>query len=156
MIDKYAMVGPSIYPALTKAFYLGQQKTKTFSIPESLDKESTRLMKEICDMHWDLHAAEDDRALLKEAVEKLKEERTALLAERDAQADKIAQDRVTIARLEAERDALREALSSIQIYGLDTLSGRTDGGVDDRAWQREAVNEMAKRARLALTQGEQP
>lgn len=41
------------------------------------------------------------------------------------------------------------ALEGIQRYGLDTLSGRTDGP-DDRAWQRAGVNEMTKRARLGI------
>ena len=55
----------------------------------------------------------------------------------------------------AEADAqdqsarLLDALDSIRRYGLDTLSGRTDGP-DDREWQRAAVNEMTKRARLAI------
>ncbi len=49
---------------------------------------------------------------------------------------------------------LIEALRSIQRYGLDTLSGRADGGDDDRAWQRAAVNEMTKRARIALSAAE--
>lgn len=49
---------------------------------------------------------------------------------------------------------LLEALRSIQRYGLDTLSGRADGGDDDRAWQRAAVNEMTKRARIALSAAE--
>ncbi len=49
---------------------------------------------------------------------------------------------------------LLDALRSIQRYGLDTLSGRADGGDDDRAWQRAAVNEMTKRARIALTAAE--
>lgn len=54
-------------------------------------------------------------------------------------------------RVEAAREVarLKEALESIRRYGLDTLSGRTDGP-DDRDWQRAAVNEMTKRARLAL------
>lgn len=42
-----------------------------------------------------------------------------------------------------------EALTSIQRYGFDTLSGRMDG-VDDRNWQRQAVKEMARRATEAL------
>lgn len=42
-----------------------------------------------------------------------------------------------------------EALTSIQRYGFDTLSGRDDG-VDDRNWQRQAVQEMARRATEAL------
>ena len=41
------------------------------------------------------------------------------------------------------------ALEGIQRYGLDTLSGRTDGP-DDREWQRAGVNEMTKRARLGI------
>jgi hypothetical protein len=41
------------------------------------------------------------------------------------------------------------ALEGIQRYGLDTLSGRTDGP-DDRGWQRAGVNEMTKRARLGI------
>lgn len=58
----------------------------------------------------------------------------------------------TIQALLAEREALREALDGIRQYGSDTLSGRADGGVDDRAWQRDAVLEMTKRARIALTE----
>jgi len=46
---------------------------------------------------------------------------------------------------------LVESLDSIRRYGLDTLSGRTDGP-DDRDWQRQAVNEMTKRATAALLQ----
>lgn len=44
---------------------------------------------------------------------------------------------------------LLEALEGIRQYGADTLSGRTDGP-DDRAWQRAAVNEMTRRARIAI------
>lgn len=47
------------------------------------------------------------------------------------------------------RVSMLDALSSIQRYGLDTLSGRV-GGPDDKEWQRQAVNEMTKRARLAI------
>ncbi len=36
-------------------------------------------------------------------------------------------------------DAAMEALDGIYTYCNDTLSGRADGGPDDRAWQREAV-----------------
>jgi predicted component of type VI protein secretion system len=54
-----------------------------------------------------------------------------------------------VARLEREIARLREALESIHRYGLDTLSGRVDGP-DDRDWQRAGINEMTKRARLAL------
>jgi len=52
--------------------------------------------------------------------------------------------------LRAENERLRDALESIRQYGSDTLSGRIDG-TDDRDWQRDAVLEMTKRARLALT-----
>lgn len=41
--------------------------------------------------------------------------------------------------LEAEVKALREALDRIYTYCNDTLSGRADGGFDDREWQRAAV-----------------
>lgn len=51
--------------------------------------------------------------------------------------------------LRAERDALREALESVAQYGYDTLSGRADGP-NDRAWQREGVAEMTRRAHAAL------
>ena len=49
-------------------------------------------------------------------------------------------------------ERLREALDSIRQYGADTLSGRADGGADDRQWQREAVREMTRRARTALAE----
>ena len=45
---------------------------------------------------------------------------------------------------------LREALESIRQFGSDTLSGRTDGP-DDRKWQRDAVIEITRRARTALS-----
>jgi len=41
---------------------------------------------------------------------------------------------------------MREALESVRQYGADTLSGRADGGPDDRKWQRDAVREMTRRA----------
>lgn len=50
----------------------------------------------------------------------------------------------------ADVERLRKALDSIRQYGADTLSGRADGGIDDRQWQREAVREMTRRARTAL------
>lgn len=55
-----------------------------------------------------------------------------------------------IATLLAEVRRLRGALEGVRVYGSDTLSGRADGGADDREWQREAVLEMTKRARAAL------
>ncbi len=54
--------------------------------------------------------------------------------------------------MKSTTDALVEALegfSSIERYGLDTLSGRLDGP-DDYAWQRAAVNEMVKRAKVSM------
>jgi hypothetical protein len=59
-----------------------------------------------------------------------------------------------IAAKDAEIAKLREALESIRLYANDTLSGRADGGPDDRAWQREAVIECRNRARAALEGGE--
>ena len=47
-----------------------------------------------------------------------------------------------------------EALKGIRQFGSDTLSGRADGGLDDREWQRDAVIEMTKRARIALAKME--
>ena len=56
----------------------------------------------------------------------------------------------TVAELRAEVERLRETLTAIRQYGSDTLSGRADGGSDDREWQRDAVREMTKRARVGL------
>jgi hypothetical protein len=72
----------------------------------------------------------------------------ALLAAPQQPAQSAEQDE----RAEDAREALteiREALEGIRRYGLDTLSGRADGP-DDRDWQRAGVNEMTKRARLAI------
>ena len=55
----------------------------------------------------------------------------------------------TIAQLRSVMEKQKDALQSIQQYGLDTLSGRIDGP-DDRDWQRSAVLEMTKRAQHAL------
>ena len=52
-------------------------------------------------------------------------------------------------QIEVMKQALEDA-EAIQRYGLDTLSGRTDG-VDDRDWQRAGVNEMTRRARVLAT-----
>lgn len=46
-----------------------------------------------------------------------------------------------------EIERLRQALSSIEVYGSDTLSGPVGNQPDDRKWQREAVIEMTLRAR---------
>ncbi|GEM_PF-1200464 len=48
-------------------------------------------------------------------------------------------------------EQLAEALDSIRQYGSDTLSGRADGGPNDRDWQRDAVREMTRRASAAIT-----
>jgi hypothetical protein len=53
---------------------------------------------------------------------------------------------------EARVAVLEKVLESIRQYGSDTLSGRADGGSDDRQWQREAVREMTRRARTALAE----
>ena len=47
-------------------------------------------------------------------------------------------------------DRLVDALRDIDVFGSDTLSGRADGGVDDREWQRGGVKAMTKLARAAL------
>jgi hypothetical protein len=44
-----------------------------------------------------------------------------------------------------------EALGSIELYGSDTLSGRTDGPADAK-WHREGVKEMRDRARTTLAE----
>lgn len=54
-----------------------------------------------------------------------------------------------LAECEARLEKAVEALSAIDQYGSDTLSGRADGP-DDRSWQREGVLEMTRRARSAL------
>ncbi len=51
--------------------------------------------------------------------------------------------------LKAERDRLRDALTGVEVYGSDTLSGRSDGP-NDAAWYREGVAVMRDRARAAL------
>ncbi|PZX29433.1 hypothetical protein C7416_104438 [Cupriavidus phytorum] len=63
-----------------------------------------------------------------------------------------------VARQAAHENLVHElvgALESIYQYGADTLSGRADGGVDDRAWQRAAVLEMTKRASAALARAKE-
>lgn len=84
-----------------------------------------------------------------EIAQELRLERDALRVERDELLD--AGQRAANRADDAgrQRDELLEALKSIQRYGLDTLSGRVDGP-DDREWQRQGVNEMTKRARIAI------
>ena len=60
--------------------------------------------------------------------------------------------RRAIQEAEKQESDLLEALSAISRYGWDTLSGRADGGVDDRNWQRTAVREMTRRADAAIAQ----
>ena len=59
-----------------------------------------------------------------------------------------AEARATAA--ERERDALREALDSIAVYGDDTLSGPVSEAAY-RHWHRDGVRVMRDRARAALT-----
>ncbi len=54
-----------------------------------------------------------------------------------------------LAEGQAREKVLRDALESVRQYGSDTLSGRIDGP-DDRAWQRGAVLEMTRRARVTI------
>lgn len=61
--------------------------------------------------------------------------------------DEIIKLRAENAALAEQNAKMREKLASIRRYGLDTLSGRTDGP-DDREWQRAGVNEMTKRANI--------
>jgi len=73
---------------------------------------------------------------------------TALVAD-DAACVGIIYEALSSQRLEIAK--LRQALEDILLYANDTLSGRADGGPDDRAWQREAVIECRNRARAALS-----
>lgn len=63
--------------------------------------------------------------------------------------DAETQLRTELDRVKAERGALAEALRSIETYGEDMLSGRSDGP-DDREWLRAGVREITRRARAAL------
>lgn len=64
--------------------------------------------------------------------------------------EEIEELRTKLASCQAHNVGLREALSSIYQYGSDSLSGPTTGP-DDRAWQREGVLEMTRRAKAALS-----
>ena len=61
---------------------------------------------------------------------------------------KLAEEKLS--GLHSLNQELVAALSAIRRYGWDTLSGRADGGLDDREWQRDAVREMSERAFEAL------
>lgn len=61
-----------------------------------------------------------------------------------------------IERLSAAVRGMKEALEAIWQYGSDTLSGRADGGPDDRKWQRDAVLEMTNRASAAIEKATKP
>ena len=84
---------------------------------------------------------------------------TAVLDHHEAEICEQAERAVARAEAaEAERDTLlaqvgemRGAINGIYIYANDTLSGRADGGPDDRAWQRAAVVEIRNRARVFAT-----
>lgn len=73
-----------------------------------------------------------------------------LRAEFDNACDKLACALNANDALSRKVEALREALSSISVYGRDTLSGRADGVPTDKKWVREGVREMARRAEAAL------
>lgn len=56
-----------------------------------------------------------------------------------------------LAEVEAERDGMRAALESIDVYGSDTLSGRVKPDPTTyKAWLIEGIVEMRNRARAAL------
>lgn len=106
------------------------------------------------------NGAEPVRAYVQQQAERIKEMEdndsamveqmnldTRLLAEK---AEQLAAAEKWRDELAAQNQQLRDALKSIRRYGLDTLSGRTDGP-DDRGWQRAGVNELTKRARIALS-----
>lgn len=62
-----------------------------------------------------------------------------------------------VERLERKDALIRElgeALESVSIYGGDTLSGpaRGTGIADDRAWHRDGLLEVVRRARTALAE----
>ncbi len=51
-----------------------------------------------------------------------------------------------IRELEDKLAKVMNTLDSIEVYGSDTLSGRTDGPADAK-WYRDGVREMRNRAR---------
>lgn len=94
----------------------------------------------------------------REQIERLTRERDEAIQREDALRRELAyavdmgnQALVAHNKSEAGCVEMRDALVSIRIYGNDTLSGRVDGGPDDRNWQRDAVLEMTKRAVAALS-----
>jgi len=89
------------------------------------------------------------KAEYEERINWLIGERDALKEELSATQKGFLKRGETISALAMQNQQMREALESIRRYGLDTLSGRTDGP-DDRAWQRAGVNEMTKRAHITL------
>ena len=56
-----------------------------------------------------------------------------------------------VKELEARELTLIDVIDAIYLYANDTLSGRADGGPDDRDWQRAAVIEIRNRARQFAT-----
>ena len=80
-----------------------------------------------------------------------------LRADLNATKNVLAATREHVCRLEVQRDELNKQkadllaeMESIRQFGADTLSGRADGGLDDREWQRDSVLEMTRRARAAI------
>jgi hypothetical protein len=57
---------------------------------------------------------------------------------------------LTPRQLAEQRAELIDALESVAVYGSDTLIGPSPGTPDDRAWQRDGVKVMVRRARAAL------
>ena len=82
-------------------------------------------------------------------VEKLEMQLAACKAERDEDAEAMFKAIAAASATQAREKVLRDALESVRQYGSDTLSGRIDGP-DDRAWQRGAVLEMTRRARVTI------
>src|SRR5690625_4699274 len=129
------------------------QATKDFDLDRWLDwqDEKERMLADL---------SEAQRMGLESVTEalRLEAELAHIRTDRDAAAEACRMLHADKTKLEAENQRLREALDAISQYGSDTLSGRADGGADDRAWQRAAVLEMTRRADAALSQpaAEQP
>lgn len=93
----------------------------------------------IANTHFIAHARQDIPWLLAE-IERLRSE--AKPSEPNSQ-------EVTPSQQE-EIERLKFALSAIEQYGSDTLSGPSNNEDNTREWQREGVREMVRRARAAL------
>lgn len=109
----------------------------------------------ICTTSSDADAALIERAVneyepLKARLAEVERERDELASKLSHLVDSLKHAEARALAAEARIAVLEKALESIRQYGSDTLSGRADGGSDDRQWQREAVREMTRRARAAL------